>query len=76
MLLNLKTEMERNNVSVDDIAKLLNIHRNSASNKINCKTPITFDEAETIRNVLFPYADLQYLFKKVNTKKANKVNDD
>lgn len=64
MRLNLKTEMERNSVTIDDIAKLLNVHRNSVSNKINCETPISFDEAEKIRDTFFPYADLQYLFKK------------
>lgn len=65
MYLNLKTELERNNLSIDNIADLLEIHRNSASNKINGDSDFTVEQAFAVREKMFPYADLQYLFKKV-----------
>lgn len=63
MLLNLKTEMERNGYSVNKLADALDIHRNSMKNKIYGTTPLNFDEAQILRDKLFPYADLQYLFR-------------
>ena len=33
--LNLKAEMAKRNVSIEDISKLLDLHRNSVANKIN-----------------------------------------
>lgn len=64
MYLNLKKEMERNNVSIDDIARNLDLHRNTVSNKINGNTPLSIEEGIKIRNIFFEYADFQYLFKK------------
>ena len=66
MRLNFKTEMSRVGISIEDIATLLCLHRNTVANKLDDKTPINFDEAEKIRDKFFPYADLQYLFKKFN----------
>lgn len=65
MYLNLKTEMARNNIRMEDIAKCLGIHRNSVSNKINGGS-FTIEEGLILQERLFPYADLQYLFRKVN----------
>lgn len=63
MLLNLKTEMERNGYSINVLANALGIHKNSMTNKILGKTPLSFEEAQSLRDKLFPYADLQYLFR-------------
>lgn len=62
MYLNLKTEMARNNIRMEDIAKCLGIHRNSVSNKINGGS-FTIEEGLILQERLFPYADLQYLFR-------------
>lgn len=64
MYLNLKKEMERNGITIEDISKRLNLHRNTVSNKINGLTPLSIEEGITIRNAFFDYADFQYLFKK------------
>lgn len=64
MYLNLKKEMERNGVTIDDISKYLELHRNTVSNKINGITPLSVEEGIKIRNAFFEYADFQYLFKK------------
>jgi hypothetical protein len=65
MYLNLLTEMNRIDVTIEQIADALGLHRNSVSNKINGNTPWTFEEALTIRDKFFPYADIQYLFTKI-----------
>lgn len=62
--LNLKKEMERNGVTIEDISKSLELHRNTVSNKLNGNTPLSIEEGIKIRNTFFEYADFQYLFKK------------
>ena len=39
--LNLKTEMERNSITIEQVADALEIHRNSAANKIEGRTNFT-----------------------------------
>lgn len=70
MLANLKTEMEKNRLSIDAIAQTLNLHRNTISSKLSGETVFSIEEAFSIKNLLFPYADLQYLFRQVNTEKS------
>lgn len=65
MYLNLKTEMERIGVTREQIAILLDIHRNSVANKLDGRSSFTIEEALRLREKYFPYADFQYLFKKV-----------
>lgn len=65
MYLNLKTELDRNNVNEIELAEAIGVHRNSISNKLNGRTPFTIDEALIIREKFFPYAEFQYLFKKI-----------
>lgn len=64
MYLNLITELERNHITEKELAELWGVHRNTVSNKLNRKTPITIEEAILVRDRFFPYADFQYLFKK------------
>ena len=70
MYLNLKLEMERTSISIEQIADELGIHRNSASNKLNGTTPFTVEEAIRLRDRFFAYADFQYLFRKMKVEKA------
>mgnify|MGYP000355716433 FL=1 len=51
---NLKAEMAKCGVTVEAIAEVLKIHRNSASNKINGKSSFTIEEAFEIKTVFFP----------------------
>lgn len=64
MYLNLKKEMERNGITIEDISKSLELHRNTVSNKLDGRTPLSIEEGIKIRNTFFEYADFQYLFKK------------
>lgn len=74
MILNLKTEMERNNYTIEKLADVLGIHRNTMMNKLEGKTPLSFEEAQELKEKLFPYADIQYLCKNFpnNTIKSEK----
>lgn len=62
--LNLKGEMAKRNIKVEDVASTLKIHRNSASNKINGDTSFSIEEAVKIRDTYFPELSLKYLFEK------------
>ncbi|MBR4624072.1 MAG: XRE family transcriptional regulator [Alphaproteobacteria bacterium] len=65
-LINLKKEMAGADVSIEAVAAEIGVHRNTASNKIDGITKITFEEAVKIRNKFFPKLGLEYLFKDVN----------
>ena len=62
--LNLKTEMERNSITIEQVADALEIHRNSAANKIEGRTNFTIDEALMLHDKFFQYTNFNYLFKK------------
>lgn len=62
--LNIKGEMAKRNIKVEDIANALNIHRNSASNKINGDTSFSIEEAVKVKDTYFPDLSLKYLFDK------------
>lgn len=62
--LNLKGEMAKRSIKVEDIANVLQIHRNSASNKINGDTSFSIDEAVKVKEAFFPELSLKFLFEK------------
>lgn len=59
---NLRAEMARNGVTLQDIGKTLCVNRDTASRKLSGKSPITLAEAFSIVNNLFPSCDIRYLF--------------
>lgn len=59
---NLKAELARKGVSMEEVSKALEIHRNSVANKINGDTPFTVEEAFKIQKKYFPKLSLDYLF--------------
>lgn len=62
--LNLKGEMAKRSIKIEDIANVLQIHRNSASNKINGDTAFSIDEAVKVKEAFFPELSLKFLFEK------------
>ena len=62
-LRNLKREMAAADVTVEAIADTIKVHRNTAANKIDGVTKITFDEAVAIRDKFFPGIGLEYLYQ-------------
>lgn len=62
--MNLKAEMARKNISIEELAAVLGIHRNSASAKLNGKSQFTIEEAFTIKEHFFNDCTLEYLFRR------------
>lgn len=60
--LNLKGEMAKKDITIEEISKLLGIHRNSVANKLNGDSTFTIDEAFKIQSHYFPKMSLAYLF--------------
>ena len=69
-LTNLKSQMAIHEVKIEDIAKLLGIHRNSAANKVNGETAFSIEEAVKVRDKFFPEKTLEYLFEKREVEQA------
>lgn len=60
---NLKAEMGRRDITIEEIARIIGVHRNSASNKINGPSSFSIEEAMAIKSKFFPDLDYKYLFK-------------
>ena len=61
---NLIIAMKRKKVSMEDVAVLLRIHRNSVSYKINGNGSFSIEEGFLVHGKLFPETDLHYLLEK------------
>ena len=61
---NLRGEMAKRRVSIEDIADLIGAHRNSVANKLNGESSFSIEQAFEIQETYFPDLDLKYLFKK------------
>lgn len=66
MYKNLREAMERKNISVDVMAKVLNVHRNTITNKLDGQSEFSYGQAELIQEVMFPEYNLKYLFQREN----------
>lgn len=69
---NLKAEMAKKDITIEEISKLLGIHRNSVANKINGDSSFSVEEAFKIQEQYFPKLALNYLFKKEDVKETDK----
>jgi phage protein len=63
---NLKGEMAKKGITIEEMAAYLKIHRNSVANKINGDTAFNVDEAFKIQKKFFPKFTVEYLFQKEN----------
>ena len=61
---NLRGEMAKRKILIENIASLLKIHRNSVTNKLNGDSAFTIDESLKIQETYFPDLELKYLFKR------------
>lgn len=64
--LNLIGEMAKRNITIECIAVLLGVHRNSVANKLKGRSSFTIEESTKIQERYFPDMDLKYLFWKAN----------
>ena len=72
---NLKLEMDIHNVTIENIAKTLELHRNSVSNKLNSGS-FSVEEAFKVRDTHFPHSDMQYLYKRTNARAERLVAEE
>ena len=70
---NLRGEMARKGITIEELARFLGIHRNSVSNKINGETPFSVDEPFEIQKKYFSKLSLEYLFKKENESDEDEI---
>ncbi len=54
--------MKNKGITIEAVAALLKIHRNSASNKVNGETEFSVREALALQSNLFPEYTMQYLY--------------
>lgn len=59
----LKGEMAKKDITIEEVSKLLGIHRNSVANKLNGDSSFSIEEAFKIHQNLFPNLSMEYLFK-------------
>ena len=64
--LNLKGEMAKQDVKIENLAELLGVHRNSISKKINGPSSFSIEEAFKIHDTFFPQLPMDYLFRLEN----------
>lgn len=62
MFPNLKAEMSRRGIILEDLAKLLNVTVPTVSMKLNGKAPLTLAEAKAIKNYIGVDIPLEELF--------------
>lgn len=70
MLSNLRAEMVRAGVSVDDMAAKTGKSCRTIRDRLKGKVMFPIDEAFTVRNAFLPGMDLEYLFTQVERDSA------
>lgn len=59
-------ELAKARVTIEAVANLLHVHRNTVSNKLYGVTPFSLDEALQISTTFFPDQEFQWLFSKTD----------
>lgn len=62
--LNVVKEMAARDISIDDVARALGIHRNSAANKVHGKTSFSIEEGFRLHDIFFPDLPMKELFQR------------
>lgn len=60
---NLRAEMARKGVTVQEIADLIGVNRDTVSRKLSRKSPLNLSEAFVIERTFFPGLGISYLFE-------------
>lgn len=59
---NLKLLMAMKNITAEAIARMLGVHRDTITNKLNGESEFTYGQAELIQETFFPEYNIRYLF--------------
>lgn len=68
MLVNLDRVRKEKDISLADLADVLNVRTATVSDKINGKSDFKFSEAVKIHNLFFSEYEISYLFEKEESK--------
>ena len=63
MYINIRLKMITNNITFDDIAKCLNVSRNTASHKVNGKANMSVKDIKQLQTTLFNDLSLEELME-------------
>lgn len=63
---NLKMLLRAKGISNEVLARLLNVHRDTVTNKLNGESEFTYGQAELIQESLFPEYNIRYIFQRTN----------
>lgn len=72
---NLRAEMAREGVTVQEIADSIGVNRDTAARKLSRKSPLTLNEAFTIERRFFRGLGIPYLFSEAKDEGANHQSD-
>ena len=61
---NLKRELTSKGITIEELADLLKLHRNTVKNKLNGISSFSIEEAEKIQSIIFPQFTMRYLFNR------------
>ena len=61
---NLRAEMARKDITIQDIAVKINLRRETISEKLSLKRNLYLYEAFEIQRIFFPDLSIEYLFQK------------
>lgn len=64
MYRNLEAEMARHSIKRKNLSDEIGVKYSTISDKLNGRTPFTFDETVKIKKTFFPELPLEYLFDK------------
>lgn len=61
---NLKGLMATKGITIEVLARLLAVHRDTIANKLNGESEFTYGQAELIQETLFPEYNIRYIFRR------------
>lgn len=61
---NLKALMAVKGISIETLARLVNLHRDTVKNKLNGESEFSYGQAELIQETLFPEYNIRYIFRR------------
>lgn len=70
MYANLKMLMALKGVTIEDLAKLLGVHRNTIANKLDGESEFSFDQAIMIHDRYFSEYRIKYVFARLTQESA------
>ncbi len=71
MLSNLKAEMARHDVSINDIARAVGKSYRTISDRLRGKSQFPIGDAIVVKNEFFGGMDMEYLFTQVNDAESS-----